>query len=62
METQKERWIHEAAPIGFSDLGCVKCAECDWSYYEDQLMAVSDDGVRLPKYCPHCGARMYLEE
>lgn len=56
-----ERWIHILGPVGYDELDIAKCAECGYNYYENQLSAVSDDGARLPKYCPTCGAKMIKE-
>lgn len=63
-----KRWVDNATTIppnyvirGWWDedeTDKIICSNCTEWWDADELLAIGDGGFGLPKYCPHCGAKM----
>lgn len=51
------RWEQTTEPLGWDEIGCVECSECQESFIIGEDFGI-DDISYFWHFCPNCGARM----
>lgn len=54
------RWKQTIEPLGWNEVACVECSECQESWIIEEDFGI-DEALEDWHYCPNCGAKMDKE-